>query len=611
MLNISDWDDGKKLFAKLQKNEFFSWDIRDQYSVDCVEKILAELTVLEPTKFIAVSYVSLLLKQALMRSTISLETAVLSDNFPLFAEELRIIRAELDDYANPKLDIFIGNIQAGMERLCGSSIKFRDEIDSKSEGWINHISRDEIPLLARDAVIATKIPLHWIYTSDQRQGVGQLFKVLHSDILLFPSLSDLELSIHEHEFAYGFRYVTVNNGGSSLHAIVYTSPDVAFIMAELNWHVHDCKMVGGNSGYSFHNDGLDKVRQHYPNLDRENKLMLAISGFQIIGSIKTCPERSKIWLLMLTELMSVKLENLCPVCPKMSIRLLTATSNKLLPVSINIPFILEHKDIATVAREIGVDESPMKSELWDIVETLRLDDLLPRDGKFYFNVRTGDRTESISDRDKYSQRFRYAIVRLYPFPEEHFGTKASTAEAVNFVLAKNLPAIINAKLEDKWLQDFESQQEWFASMLKKRKAHISNNVLNWHEEEREQGGNTLNYNQYMVTGIHEKCRRLAIKTNTKVKFNSITAGIPALYKGNPKRQVLGIVTGNEYTAGCDHFTIVPNNAAEIMEVLKCKETDLPALFQGWQRWADHGSISYPWRRVRGSGLRIAVLGVYY
>jgi len=64
MLNVNEWDQGKALFAKLQHNDFFDWDIREQFSVTCVEKILVELSVLEPTKFIAVSYVSLLLEKA-------------------------------------------------------------------------------------------------------------------------------------------------------------------------------------------------------------------------------------------------------------------------------------------------------------------------------------------------------------------------------------------------------------------------------------------------------------------------------------------------------------------------------------------------------------------
>jgi hypothetical protein len=612
MLNINKWDEGKALFAKLQNNDFFQWDIRDQFSVSCVEKILAELSTLEPTKFIAVSYVSLLLEKALQRSKVSLSKAILSSEFTIFAEELRQSKAELDDYAKPRLDNFIENIQESMEQLCESRIRFRGET-GHDEDRNNQIYREEIPLLARDAVISTQIPLHWIYTTDQGQSIGLKYKVLHSEILLFSSLHELELSIHAHELAYGFRYVTVNTGDSSLHAIVFTSPEAAFIMAKLHWNSHTSKMDGEQAAYTHQLDGLADIRRHFPKLDIKNKLTMVKSGYQEIGSIKTCHDSSKIWLLMLMELMSVKLEQLCPESPKISIELLTPeSSNKLLPVKINTPFTLEHKDIATVARDIGVEQSPLKSELWAIIDTLTLDDLLPRDGRLYFNVRTGERIKELDLNHKYSAEFHNVFVKLYPYPAKHFGTKESTADAVNYVLERNLPVIINAKLEDLWTLDFENQNEWFASMIKKRKAHITKNVTSWHEKEREKTKNTINYTQYIFTGIHEECRRLAIKGNTQQdRMNAVAIGIPALYKTNRKKEVLGIVTGDEYQDGCDYFVIAPNSADEIMEVFKCSEEDLPTLFKGWQRWSGHGKINYPWRRARGYALKIAAFKVYY
>lgn len=614
MLSVNDWDDGAALFAKLQNNDFFTWDIRDQFSVSRVEEILVELSLLEPTKFISISYVSLLLDKALFRSKVSISTAVLDPQFALFAEYLRSYKEELDSYAKPKLDAFIENIQDGMKLLCGSHIIFRDESHSSREVQATQIYREEIPLLARDAVIATKIPLHWIYNNNQGGGLGKLFKVLHSDILLFASLYELELSIHRHELTYGFRYVTINSGGGSLHSIVYTSPDSAFIMSELSWDSHGSKMVGKSMAYSYHLDGLDMVRSHFPNLDKNNKLTVDKSEYQVIGSIKACCDKSKVWLLMLTELMSLKLDSLCIAPPKISIKLLSAVgSNKLLPVKINIPFTLEHKDIATVAREIGVEESPLKSELWSIVDSLSLDNLLPRDGKLYFNVRTAERTESLNLREKYDQEFRNAFVTLYPYPDGHFGAKESTSDAINFVLAKNLAAIINAKLEDQWFLDFKNQKEWLESMLKKRQSHIAKNVRCWHEKEREQSENTINFNQYLATGVYENCRRLAIKLNTKKLSNISAIGLPALYKKNRKKEVLGIVTGNEFNdeEGCDYFIIVPNSTDELMEIFKCTEAELPTLFQGWKRWKNHGKIAYPWRYERGYSLNIAAFKVYY
>ncbi|MBS0044167.1 hypothetical protein KFE26_17940 [Shewanella sp. M16] len=620
MLNVNEWDQGKALFAKLQHNDFFGWDIREQFSVTCVEKILVELSVLEPTKFIAVSYVSLLLEKALECSKVSLMTAILNDKFTFFANELRDSKLELDSYAKPKLDLFIENIQIGMERLCDSRIHFREHARQRPEqreGWNNLVSHKEIPLLARDALMATKLPLHWIYSAKQEGGrLGALCKVLHNDILQFSSLHELELSIHQHELAYGFRYVTVNRADTALHAIVYTSPSDAFIMAELHWDRHGSKMRGGHAPYSYQNDGLDQVRLHFPKLDMSNKLTLTKTAYQVIGSLKTCADRSKIWLFMLTELMSLKLDELSTSAPQMSIELLNESGpndNRSLPVPITRPFTLEHKDIATIAREIGVDSSPMKAQLWEIVDSLHLDVLLPRDGCDYYDVLSGERFASLDISQKYNHDVSKSIVKLYPFPAGHFGTKESTSEAINFVLFNNLPKIINAKLNCLWDSDFEHQREWFMSMIYKRKAYIVKKVQQWHETHIPVDASTLNINQYLVTGIHEDIRRLALKYNTvnDRMLTSISSSMPALYKKNRQREVKGLVTENRYDDGCEVYVVIPNSTEEIIELLNCKVDELPELLRCWQRWANHGEIKYPWQHCRNYPLHFAAFRVYY
>lgn len=619
MLGINKWDEGKALFAILEKNQFFSWDSREQFSIPTVQQIIAELSRLEPTKFIAISYASYLLNRAFQQSKVSLSTALLDDNFTSFAKEIRNAKSELDNYASPKLAAFTENIQANMQRLCDSRIVFKNDTNARDKEWANRIWKDDIILLARDAVIGTKLPLHWIYNNSQDKELSLKFKVLHSDILLFASLQDLELSIHNHELAYGFRYVTINRAEGALNAIVYTSPTVAFIMAELHWQPHSSDMKGGHNTYSIHLDGIDQVRQHFPKLDFENQLTLSNSGAQVVGSIKTCADNAKIWLMMLIELMGVKLEmeTISPDTPSMSIKLLDTTSNdKLLPVTVKKPFVLAHKDIATIAKEIGVDDSPIKADLWEIVNSLTLDDLLPRDPKLYYDTRSGERMATLTYKQMYDKKIRPSIVLLYPFPTNHFGTAESTTEAINYVLRKNLPAIINAKLEDQWELDFENQTNWLQKMISKRKTFISQNVINWHVTARELGSNTLNFNQGHITGIQEGIRRLALKTKTLSHWDHMIPtimSIPTLYQSNRKKEVRGIVTGNEYNDenGCDMYIVIPNSSRELMEVLKCKEDELPPLLRQWERWDNHGLISYPWHSARGHKQKFAVFSIYY
>lgn len=617
MLDINEWDDGKALFEILERNHFFSWDSREQFSIPNVQHIIAELVNLEPTKFIAISYVSYLLNRAFQRSNVSLSTAVLDSHFISFAADIRQSKSELDSYAVPKLDAFIESIQNYMLRLCDSRIVFRDDTCSSDKEWNNRIWKDEVILLARDAVIGTKLPLHWIYNNDQDNGLSQILKVLHADILMFSSLHDLELSIHNHELAYGFRYVTINRAEGALNAIVYTSPKSAFIMAELHWQPHSSTMGGGHTQYSIHLDGIDLVRQHFPKLNFDNKLTLAKEGAQVVGSIKTCTDSAKIWLLMLIELMGVKLESITPDTPSMSIKLLDATSHgELLPVTIKSPFKLAHKDIPTIAKEIGVDDSPIKTILWEIVDSLTLDDLLPRDNNQYLNIRCGERTATLTYEQQNDKKLHSSFVKLKRFPANHFGTAESTAEAINFVLSENLLAIINARLEDQWEQDFEEQTNWLQQMINKRKTFISKNVINWHETARELNPNTHNFNQCHVTGIQEGCRRLAVKMNTsrhRDESNPAIMAIPTLYKTNRRKEVRGIVTGNEYhdENGCDMYVVIPNSSRELMEVLNCKGDELPPLLRHWQRWDDHGRITYPWRSTRGQKQKIAVFSIYY
>lgn len=599
------------ILRKLEHSKYIDWDMRDIFSIGNVEDIFAKLEVLEPTQFVAQSYLSILVKHAVARIKVNYSDVLLNDEFIQFSSDIKAEIKAIDGKAKPNMEEFTEIVLTNVEKFSGEPLYLWGEnvpegVDRNND--FNVISRDAITLLARDAIFATEMPIHWIYSKAVKQGPYAIVKSLHNDILLFPSLLSLEIAIHEGKLGHGFHYVTINNKSLPIYAIVYVSPFSAFIMAETSWDRHYGKMVGKAAKYRYRHDGLDSIDWHFPSLDTKHKLTLVTDDFQVIGSLKTAEAKSKVWLLMLIELLAIKLEQITPEVSMATLGLVANPEKQSnLPTQYVPPYQIQHKDLATLAREIGVDDSCCKAELWAVIDTLSIDMLMPKKER-YFNV---DTLQLQAEHSKANTNLLSVTISMLPYPHHHFGDQQSATDAINYVLTENLTAIVNAVLCYRWGIEINAMKKALSELANDQYKHISKLAADWSETELPMNPRQFNLHNGFAGGHEEKFRRLAVKTHSKnIYLPPSTIQMSSSYK-QTTRFAGGWVSKSRLEDGCPLYIIGPNTTEELMQVLNCQVSDLPKLLQNWERREDHDRIIYPWSMNARNRYIVAMILFYY
>ncbi|WP_425263493.1 hypothetical protein [Vibrio owensii] len=608
-MDMQAWDNGNEVFDLLENSPFWKWDSRDSYSIPESRKLVSKLVELDPTKMVAVSYVSLLLNTAFTHTSVTLQNAVLNDEFIAYAHKLREHKDTLDDYSTPLMEAFIERVQSSCVKMTGARFVRQEEAKgTEPTARFKLISKDVMIRLLRDAVVATETPIHWIY-SDGNPAKHQFESLsLHSDILLYPSISELNKDIREHSLAYGFRYVTVNaakQGEKSLHFIVYTSASHAFIMSDIHWDKYNSRMAASGEGYHFHLHGLDYVQSHYPQLNANNSLAVQAEGRQVVGSINSCEDTSKVWLLMLTELMALKLPTISPTGDLISTRLLLDNKvNPSLPIVMDKPFEIEHVTLEEAIEKIGLNDSAIRETLLPYLDGITMDVLLPK-GQNVFNTDLGEFVDDIPDSIKRVSSARSPYCVLMPYPFEHFGDKQSTRAAHDTVILSNLANIVNKRIEMRWRDQSEVHSDWFRKMLHKKSNQIKEKLPQLLSVECPVDTSIRLYDGGIFTGVSDGARYLALKAPKNWDHVGVSIAVPALTKSYGG-ELMGYFT-EEFEF--DRFLLLPSSTEEIMEIYSCRKSTLPELLQNWKRLKDHGAIKYPWN-YRGQ-LSIAAGWVYY
>ncbi|MDI5832546.1 hypothetical protein OCF84_21505 (plasmid) [Shewanella xiamenensis] len=599
------------LLRKLETSKYVDWDARDIFDVKAVSAIFAKLEKLEPTQFVAQSYLSILVKHAVARIKVNYSDVLFNDEFIKFSSDIKAEIKAIDGQAKPHMDAFTEIVLTNVEKFSGEPLYLWGEnvpegVD-RNNGF-NVIRRDDITLLARDAIFATEMPIHWIYSKSSEQGPHAIVKSLHNDILLFPSLISLEIAIHTGKLAHGFHYVTINNKSLPIYSIVYVSPFSAFIMTEANWDRHNFKMVGQAEKYRLRHDGLDSIDRHFPSLDTKHKLTLVTDAFQVIGSLKTAEAKSKVWLLMLIELLAIKLEQITPVVSSASLGLVaTPEMHHNLPTQYVPPYQIQHKDIATLAREIGVDDSCCKAELWAVINTLSIDTLMPKT-ECYFNVET---LKLQAEHSKANTDLQSVTITLLPYPHHHFGDQQSVTDAINYVLTENLAYIVNAVLRYRWGIEINAMKKTLSELANDQHKHISKFAADWSETELPFNPRQYNLHNGFAGGHVEKLRRLAVKTHNKNRYLPTAVNQMSSSYKQTTRFAGGWVSKSRLEDGCPLYIISPNSTEELTQVLNCQVSDLPKLLKNWERREDHDRIIYPWSMNARNRYIVAMILFYY
>ncbi|CAH7412398.1 hypothetical protein VCHA53O466_50269 [Vibrio chagasii] len=620
-MDIENWDKGDSLFELLESNPFFEWDFRDSYSIKEVKAIIEKLVRLDPTKMVATAYMTLVITTTLNKTKIKLADAVLHPDFTDFIQTIRTEKENLDEYTKPIISAFTERLQKSCEQFSGSRFIFKEEYlknnSDDEDAWIkarNYIKSDDVIKILRDAVVATETTVHWIYSNSSNLNISKSSIALQSDIYLYGNLVELEKDIHEHNLPYGIRYVTVNgttDSSKSMNLIVFTSPTHAFFMGEISWDRYESKMkakvVEGNS-YSLN---LDRTTTHFPELDSKNKITLTREGRQFIGSIKTSNDECKLWLLMLTEMIALKLPDMKPQGSLISTKLLLpASGGNTLPVLHQQPFSITHMTLEQALEGTGLNDSFMKDDILYLVKGIKIEHLLPI-GDTVFDVDADEFIDAIPSKYHHRTGTVHQYIALRPYPELHFGNYESTVEAHNYVIQENITKIINRKLELLWARKEDEHDQFFSKLLKKKSKSIGEKLEHLAETQLPKSAGMSTFDEDFFSRIIRPCsaRRLALKEPERYRHMGIPAGVPALYRENPYYKsdddlLLGYFSmSTEY----ERYLLTPESSDDLTKIFSCRKTSLPKLYQNWVRQANHGSIRYPWNPNRS----ISCIGLFW
>lgn len=596
------WDAGEEILLGLKSSPYFQYDMRDIFNVDKALKISQKLVELDPTCIASYSYVALLLKTAFQRINISLFDAVLNEHFVDYAAEMRVKHDTMIARSNRVISDFTESVQQGFEQATGARFTLNENLPPESRSHEN-ISKDDITKLLKDALIATEMPVTWIYGNGQSISKNDAHIRLQSEIMLFPNMLSLEAHIRQHKFEYGLRCVTINAASKNrnkLDLFVFTSPSHAFILGEFSWSRHENLMVSsGGAGYQYQRDGLTYADNHFPELDLKKTLSVISKKGQVIGDIKSCEDKVTIWLLLLTEMISIKLPDMQPTNCESSIELLQYKGVSQYPVVSNLPYQLDDLSLADIIEKVGINKSDHKETLLKLIKGVELFiEVLPSDGKLYLDPMTMERFDSHSKPTFYSE-VGERIIKLYPFPNHHFGSKEQAEVEIEWVACENLALIINTKFRILWLDALEEQRKWFISTAKKKGKLLKSKIDDLISRPVERNESNLEMRDNFWTSVitDNGVRYVAYAIDSAQMRHEATLklplNIPALYRSNEERELLGY-----FTEECEPTRVLLafNSSEEIMETFNCRRSSLPPLLQNWTRKVCHDQLEYPWSR---------------
>lgn len=603
-----NWDAGVEILTDLSTSPYFNYDCRDLFSIDSAIEISKKLVELDPTCSASYSYVALLLKTAFQRVKVSLFDAVMNPEFVDYAAHYRILHENMTTLSNPFIERFTSSIQDRFKEATGDKFILNDELPIKERSH-SFIDKDDIVILLKDALIATEMPITWIFGENGPVGKTESNLKLISDIMMFPSLHALEQHIRLHKFAYGLRFITVNSENIKHEAInlfVFTSPTHAFILGNFRWDRFNNAMVNNeNHPFQYHHDGLDYASMHFPQLDHKDGLSVISDQGQIIGNINSCPDKTTIWLLLLTELIAIKLPSFIKSDCLSSLEHLQYSSVSNFPVISSLPFQVTYPTMEELIEKVGINASEYKSLLLSMIDGIELfGELLPS-SDVYLDPVTMDRYDADSKPDKYS-KIGSRIIKLRPFPNHHFGLKTDSDIEIEWVACQNLALIVNTKFEIYTDTCEKECNAWFDKMAKKKaKAVIEKSFNEYLTQPIQPVEHRLEMRQSFWTSIaSDEQRFLGYSLNNAMAKKNYVLKMPcsssSLYKLNNERELIGYFTGN---LDPTKLVFAFNSADEIMRFFNCRRSSLPPFLQRWTRSFGPKMLTYPWAsEKRGHGV---------
>jgi hypothetical protein len=594
------WDNGKEFFD-LISNPITRWDGRDCFHIEPTQKLVKKLSELDPTHFVAKSYLATLMTVCMPHIKFGLHQ-LLGDK-------------KTSDWLST-----FANLQETTEAASSGPLKrFITSVTSKlsnSDFDIDDLSETEVSLLLRDALCATEMDIHWLYAND---STSPLNARPSTTVLRYPSIEELEIDVLNNNIPFGIYVVGIDtiigNKNKVSNLFLYFAPDKAFTLSNMHFAFTQNQMVSEDTKENSYNR-FSEPATHFPdihnyeclpeNFNKEERAFLDISNLKA---------KQSLWSMMVLELISIMAQTITPLELSCSTALLESYSNgskkDLLPVTWTPPFELEHMSIDDLICHSGINSDPNREFLLSIIKGLTIEHLLPDAPMLGFDLNTFESApeHSVSDTSKSLNRYGnqparmlgddLICINLLPKPTSSFGTANELRKATNKILIENFTKVLTLKSTASWSKELPSLESWFKRKLEENidnlkacldeNKHVCNIVPNNHVRVFNVQYSNSPYIQYSLCKEYEKTDRhdkvlslRAIKISTFDDSKNIHIGFKT-----KKRKAL-------------NFLVVPMDWKDLCTLLDCEQSELPETLQTW-----HRTSNSPWNTRENSTPLIA------
>lgn len=585
-----EWDNGKAFFDMLNE-DLVRWDGRDCFYIDTTSKLVERLSKLDPTNFVAQSYVSALMSSCMGAVKFDLGRILYNEEVQQWIENFKSLKESTQASYLPHLNNFLESLKSKVSHM---------EIDIN----LDHI---DMAKLLRDALCATDIRLDWIYAYE---GDPVSINTFSTKLYRYPSIKDLEMDIINKVLPYGCHMIGVDtiqgDKATVSNIIVCNTPNRAFMLSNLYFAFSQNEMISQDTKENSYNR-LSEPSTHFPKWDNIDQLPIPFGENKYQYSDISCLEpKQALWSLMTMELASIMVSQVQPKSLSASVSLLEHKDkpDSNLPAIWTKPFDIDHKSIEDLIEEFKLNTSPNKDWLIGLLDGLTTEDLLPdlpmigfdvieRKAMIEFKTDSSINPNSLNRYGNTPSTAGHGKVNLYPKPSNAYGTTEQITESINKILSENFNIVLSQLKSVDWESHIEKTEKWFERALRRKFESVvdcfelNKNYINFKPKYYQAIFNpqvpmSSPYMRYKI--CHE-----VNYDNNPLRLLSVTA--PRIGEwSNKEMKYKGFITGN---LECESFFVFPMDWQDICILLDCKRSALPKPLRNWHRtnstpWAGRG-----------------------
>ena len=594
------WDNGKEFFD-LINDPIIRWDGRDCFHIKPTQKLVEKLSKLDPTHFIAKSYLTTLMTACMPHIKFGLHQLLNDKKTSDWLSAFSKLQKTTEAASSGPFDRFLISVAS---KLIGTDFDIDD------------LSKTEVTLLLRDALCATEMDVHWLYANDSISS----FKVRSSTtVLRYPSIEELEIDVLNKNIPFGIYVVGVDtiigDKKSVSNLFLYFAPDKAFTLSNMYFAFTQNQMVSEDAKENSYNR-FSEPSTHFPdnhnyeclpeNYNKQSRAFLDISNLK--------PNQS-LWSMMVLELISIMAKTITPLELSCSTALIESynsdTKKDLLPATWTPPFELEHMSIDDLICHSKINSSPNRDFFLSVIKDLTIEQLLPDAPMLGFDLNTFESVPELPFSDNVKHLNRYGnqptrmlgdtmnYINLLPKPTNSFGTANELRKATNKILIENFTSVLKVKSNASWSKELPFLESWFKQKLKDnidnlkdcldKNKHVCNIVPNNHVKLFNVQYSNSPYIQYSLCkeyDITDRCDKSLSLRAIKISKIDSSKNIHVGYKTKKKKAI--------------NFLVVPMDWKDLCLLLDCEQSELPVTLQNW-----HRTKSSPWHTSESSAPLIA------